>query len=59
MFGSLDSFVLRGLGQLSLERVFGEGNDGETNFLRVPLHEGLANLNSVLQSNPSPKCLIA
>lgn len=59
MFGSHYSFVLWGLGQLSLKLIFGEGNDGETNFLRVAFHEDLAHLDRILQSNPPAKCLIA
>lgn len=59
MFGSYGSFVLWIVGKLSLKWIFGEGNDGETNFLRVSFHKGLANLNSVLQLNPLPKCLMS
>ena len=51
MFGSNVFFVLSGHGEVSSVRIFGEGNDGEANLLRVPSHEDLTNLHSVLQCN--------
>lgn len=45
--------LFSGWRRLSSVWIFGEGNDCETNLLRVASHEDLTNLYSILQCNPT------